>query len=220
MLVLWFGAASLAATLRVGQDAPDLASTLALAQDGDEVVVPEGTWQGGVQITRAIHLRGEGGIIDGGGQGRVIEVLAPGVVLEDLVVQGSGADLTVPEACIWTGPLAHRSVLRRIQARECLFGVWVHQSHDSLIEDSDFQGLDIPHPSQRGNGIELYDVDRVIVRNNHVTGMRDGIFVNATDHSEITGNVLTDLRYGIHYMYSFHNLVKGNRASNCSGGIA
>ncbi|MCK6503560.1 nitrous oxide reductase family maturation protein NosD [Myxococcota bacterium] len=209
-----------AATLRVGQAAPDLAGTLALAQDGDLVIVPEGTWDGGVQLTRTVHLRGEGGMVDGGGKGRVIEVLAPGVVIEDLVVQHSGDDLTVPEACIWTGPQALGTTIRRVTARDCLFGVWVHQSHDSLIEDSVFTGLPIAHPSQRGNGVELYDVDRVTVRRNHVAGMRDGIFVNATDHSVIADNLVEDLRYGIHYMYSFHNQVTGNHARRCSGGIA
>ncbi len=210
----------LGASWRVGVDAPDLASTLALAVDGDEVVLPPGIWAGGVQIRSRILLRGEGGVVDGGGEGRVIEILAPGVVVEDIAVRNSGDDLTVPHACIWVGPEAAGVRLSRIEGSDCLFGVWVHQSRGIVVEGSRITGLPIVHPSQRGNGIELYDADGATVRDNHASGLRDGIFVNATDDSEISGNLLEDVRYGIHYMFSQRNRVLRNTTRRCSGGIA
>lgn len=222
MIILFTGItlAAQAAVLRVGIDAPDLASTLALAVDGDEVVVPEGTWAGGVRVERRVVLRGEGGVVDGGGTGRVIEILAPGVVVEGLAVRSSGDDLTVPEACIWVGPEASDVRLSGITGSDCLFGVWVHNSPRIVVENSRFTGLPIVHPSQRGNGVELFDADGATVRGNHVSGMRDGIFVNATDDSEISGNLLEDVRYGIHYMFSQRNRVLRNTTRRCSGGIA
>lgn len=212
---------ALAATLRVGEAAPDLAGTLALAQEGDRIVLPAGTWDGGVRVTVPLTIQGEpGAVLDGGGRGRVLEILAPGVRVESLEIRRSGEDLTVPEACVWTGPAARGVHLRGLRLADCLFGVWVHQSPEALIEDNRIRGLPIPHPSQRGNGVELYDTDRVTVRRNDIAGMRDGIFVNATDDSEIADNLLQDVRYGIHYMYSFRNRVVGNVARRCSGGLA
>ncbi len=86
-----------ARVLRLGRDAPDLASALAAAADGDEIVVPAGTWEGGVRIERSITLRGEpGAVIDGGGRGTVLEVQAPLVVLRELEVRGSGNGMENP----------------------------------------------------------------------------------------------------------------------------
>ncbi|MCB9602420.1 MAG: hypothetical protein H6720_19045 [Sandaracinus sp.] len=43
---------------------------VARARDGDVVEVPPGIWRANLRIERSITLRGAGGVIDGGGEGR------------------------------------------------------------------------------------------------------------------------------------------------------
>ena len=206
--------------LRVGDDGRDLATTLELAEAGDVVEVPAGVWRGPIQIRRSITLRGTGGVIDGGGQGQVVRVVAPRVVLEGLSIRGSGKDLGAPDACIYTAPSAHHTILRHNVVSDCGFGIWLHEAVDSQVVDNQVEGNREGHRSDRGNGIHLFNSKRLEVRGNVVRGGRDGIYVSATDDSFIEDNVIEGARYGVHYMYSYRNTVRGNDSRHNAHGYA
>ena len=208
----------LAATVTVGPDGVQAA--IDRAAPGDVVEVPDGVWPGPVRVDRAVTLRGAGGVIDGGGQGRVITVAAPGAVLEDLQVRASGTDLQRPDACVYVEPEAVGAVIERLDAEECLFGIWIHTTPGVRVEDSTIRGLAGRPNSEKGNGIHLFDASGLIIRGNTVRDARDGIFVSATEDSLIEGNTAEHMRYGIHYMYSYDNTVRGNVTRFNSGGIA
>lgn len=212
---------ALAATLVVGSDAPTAQATLDLARDGDVVVVPEGTWAGPLRIERTVEVRGEGGVIDGGGTGTAIRVAAPGAVVQGLAVERSGRDLRGPDACIYVEPEAVGAVIRDNRISSCAFGIWVHEAREVRIEDNHVVGItERIHPSKKGNGIHLFDSTRLVVSGNTVEHSRDGIYVSATEDSLIAGNHASQVRYGIHYMYSYDNTVRGNTTTHCTGGIA
>ena len=207
--------------LVVGRDAPTVQGTLDLAEDGDVVVLPEGVWAGPARVERSITLRSEGGVLDGGGEGTVLYVAAPGARISGLNVRGSGDDRGGPDACIYIEPTAISAVVEKSELTECLFGIWVHQGQGVRVEDNHVVGRrDALHASSRGNGIHLFDSKELVVRGNRVEGARDGIYVSATHESLIDGNTLEDLRYGIHYMFSFDNTVSGNRTCGNTSGIA
>lgn len=211
--------AALAATLVVGESAPTLQGTLDLAQDGDVVEVPGGTWPGPARVERAVTLRGSG-VVDGGGAGRVITLAAPGAVLEGLTVRASGRDLQTTDACVYVETVAVGAAVRGTTMRDCLWGVWVNAAPEVRVEDNDVGGVIGGHPSNKGNGVHLFDVSRGVVRGNVVHDARDGIYISATEDTLIADNVAEDVRYGIHYMYSHRNEVRNNRTRRCSGGIA
>jgi len=209
-----------AVTLRVGEQGRDLAATLAISQAGDRVEVPAGTWRGPVTIHKTITLIGTGGVIDGGGHGTTITVAAPGVVLENLRVQGSGQSLSglTPDACIRVLKTASQSVVRRCELERCTFGIWVHETDGVRLESNRVIGTELGHRSNRGNGIHLFDASHLVVSGNHVIGGRDGIYVSATEDSLIADNLFERTRYGVHYMFSYRNTLRGNRSlANGSG---
>lgn len=220
MIALAVIAAAAGATLTVGKDAPSVQGTLDLAHDGDTVVVPDGTWPGPVHVERAITLTSRGGIIDGGGVGRVIQVNAPGAVLDHLIVRNSGDDLTGPDACIYVDKPAVGAIVRDSDLTECLFGIWVHNGEGVQVIGNHVVGRPNAHPGARGNGLQLFNGSHLIVQNNTVEGTRDGIYVSATDDSLIEGNHASNVRYGLHYMYSLRNTIRGNVMTHDTGGIA
>lgn len=224
MSAAWLGlvAAAGAAEWVVGVDAPTAQATVDLAAEGDTVRLPEGTWRGPVVLDRRITLAGAGGVLDGGDLGTVLTVVAPGTVVDGVRVRGSGTELTglTPDACVRTTALATGAVIRNVEAWDCTFGIWVHETRGAQVVDNRVTGRPEPRPSERGNGVHLFDGSQLVVRGNTVAGTRDGIYVSATDDSLIADNVASEVRYGIHYMYSQRNEVRGNHTHRCSGGIA
>jgi len=209
-----------AEVLTVGEDAATVQEALDAASEGDVVEVPEGTWEGPVRIEERVTLRGTGGVIDGGGEGTVVVVAAPGAVIEGLRVRNSGYDLGAPDCCIYAEPSAIGAVVRDNDLSECAFGIWIHRGHESHVEDNRVQGRDDVREPDRGNGIHLFDGSHLVVRGNVVSGARDGIYVSATDDSLIADNRVEGQRYGVHYMYSHRNTVRGNESLNNLGGYA
>jgi nitrous oxidase accessory protein len=70
----------------------DLRAAVAAAPAGAVVQVLGGTYPGPVVVDRPLTLIGrDRPVIDGGGQGSVVIVTAPGVRLEGFVIRGSGS---------------------------------------------------------------------------------------------------------------------------------
>jgi len=210
------------ATLVVGRDGADLAATVAAAADGDEVEVPKGTWRGPIRIEHRITLRGTGGVIDGGGKGTVIVVAVPGAVVEGLTVRGSGTNLSgmQPDSCIWIEKAAAGAVVRNNNLPDCAFGIWVNETPEAQLIGNRIYGRTEQRPTDRGNGIQLFNGSKLVIRGNMVTGARDVIYVSAMEDSLIEDNQVRNQRYGVHYMYSYRNTLRNNLSEDNRSGFA
>lgn len=211
---------ALAAEWVVGVDAPTVQAAVDGASPGDVVVLPEGRWPGPVHVDTPITLTSRGGVLAGTGEGTTLTVSAPGTIVDALHVEGCGDDLSGPDACLFVSPGATGAVVRNSFLSDCLFGIWVHQARGVRLLDNRVQGRPGVHPSNKGNGIHLFDSEELEVRGNTVEHARDGIYVSATEHSVIADNEVSNQRYGIHYMFSYDNTISGNVAENNSGGLA
>ena len=209
-----------ARVLVVGRDAATITATIAMAQEGDVVEVPTGTYREHVVVDRTITLRGTGGIIDGDGQGTALRVMAPAAIIDNLEVQNSGGDLGGPDCCIYVDDAADGTVIRNNVVRDCAFGIWIHHADRTKVLNNRVTGRPHRRNADRGNGIHLFDSSYLEVVGNDVRDARDGIYVSATDDSLIADNRTNHQRYGIHYMYSQRNTLRGNTASDNNGGMA
>ncbi len=208
------------ATLRPGGPLPTLQAAVAAAEPGDVVVVPPGAWMGPLHLDRPITLRGEGGHITGGGGGTVIFVEAPGVVVESVHITGSGEDLSGPDSCLYVAPEGVDVVIRANEFTDCAFGVWLHEVHGGAVLDNYVEGKPKAHPTNRGNGIHLFDGKDLTIAGNYVAYARDGIYISATEESLIEANVTEHQRYGVHYMYSNDNTLRANISRHNRNGYA
>ncbi len=195
------------------------------AKAGDVVRLGAGVYRGPVRVEKPLTLAPQPGaegrvILDGGGEGRVVEIMAPGVELRGLRIVRSGDDVEETDACIYVHGEAGQARLLDNDLRECLFGIWVNGAMESRIEGNRIAGIVKAIFSDRGNGINLWRVKNAIVSRNVITQARDGIYLSVSTQSEVRDNLMHGLRFGIHYMYNDKNRIVGNTACNSHVGLA
>ena len=235
------GAALAIAASLAGLVAPAAASTWAVtpgsspaalalerAQAGDTVLFASGVHRGRLRVTRRVTLRGApGAILDGGGDGTVLTVNAPGAVVESLTIRGSGTLVLTLDAAVHV--LASSGVtLRDLVIRDALYGVAVERSDSVSIERCDLEGRVTPSPvaapamdEAGGNGIHLWYSRGALVAGNRVARFMDGIYLSFANGTRIDGNVLAgNGRYGLHTMYCQENRLAGNRFERNIAGCA
>ena len=80
---------------------------------GDTVVLVPGLYHGPIVIERPVTLEGEppGAVVDGGGQGNVITVAAPDVVIRGLTIRNSGISLEKMNSGIFVGKAGDRALI-------------------------------------------------------------------------------------------------------------
>lgn len=209
-----------AKVLRVGEAAPTLQATLDLAQPGDVVELPEGTWKPAQIKTPKITLRGRGGVIDGKGEGTCLRISAADVVIDRVHIKSSGEDLSAPDACVYIEKEGTAAIVQDSELRDCGFGIWVHETHHVQLLRNIIVGKPELRVTDRGNGIQLFDGKHIKVVGNEVQGARDGIYISATEESLIQDNITERQRFGIHYMFSYNNTLRGNISRHNRHGFA
>ncbi len=209
-----------AAILRVRPGA-DLQAAVAAAAPGDVVEIERGHYRANLRIDKPLTLRGiDRPTISGGQEGDTIRVAAEGVVIEGIIVRDSGTSLKDQNAGVYIQPGAHRAVVRDCDLTYNLFGLWIEKANDVQVLHNTITGLrDVSSP-QRGNGVQLYNTQRARIENNHISFVRDALYVDVSHHAVFRGNRLHHSRYGAHYMNSYHNLWEDNDTYHNRGGLA
>lgn len=209
-----------AAEKRVGPG-ESIAGAIRTAGAGDIILVERGDYLEHLVIDRPITLRGiNRPTISGAGQGDVIRIKAPNVVVEGCIIRDSGSDLTAQNAGVYIEPGAHNAVVRHNDLTYNLFGLWIEKANDVVIEGNIITGKRELQSAQRGNGIQLYNTTGARILDNHISFTRDGIYVDVSHHAEFRGNRMHHLRYGTHYMNSYYNLWEDNESWLNRGGLA
>jgi len=199
----------------------DLQQQILHAEEGDHLILSAGLYQGNFVVDKALKLSGNGGaIVDGGGQGHTIEIGASNIVIEGLIIQNWGHNLTNLDAGIFVHPIADNALIKNNQLNGDASGIWVDASPNIQIINNTIQGNKTIRSPDRGNGIHLYNVSGALIKDNEIWHTRDGIYIDSSNGNELNGNYIHDLRYGIHYMYSYHNIVTNNHTKNTRTGYA
>lgn len=192
-----------------------IGSALAAAAAGDTVLVAPGTYRERLVIERAVTLIGEGWpTIDGGGEGHVVEALAP-VVIRGFVIRGSGIDVDLEDAGVMvrSGP----SVVADNRLEDVFYGVYLKRAPGSVVSGNRIVGKVFEARPRRGDGIRLWYSAGTTIEGNRLSRVRD-LVVYFSDSLLMRDNEVRDGRYGLHYMYSNHSRVEGNRLLGCEVG--
>jgi nitrous oxidase accessory protein len=191
------------------------------AAAGDVVEVQRGVYTGNLRITKALTLRGvQRPTISGGQQGDTIRVAATDVTIEGLIVRDSGDSLVKQNAGIYIAPGSHRAAVQRCDLVYNLFGLWIEKADHVRVEHNLIVGKRDYASSQRGNGVQLYNTTGAQIIGNHISFVRDALYVDVSHHAVFRGNRLHHSRYGTHYMNSYHNLWEDNDTYLNRGGLA
>ncbi|MES2148443.1 MAG: nitrous oxide reductase family maturation protein NosD [Pseudomonadota bacterium] len=204
--------------VRLGQS---IAAALAQAKPGDTVVVGPGVYRENLVIDKALTLRGEQRpTISGQNRGDVLRVRASDVTIDGFLLRDSGADLGAQNAGVYVVPGADRTTVRNCELSNMLFGIWLEKSIGALITGNTITGKRELQSAARGNGIQVYNTRDTEVIGNDISDVRDGIYVDISNHALFRGNKIHHVRYGTHYMNTNYSTWENNESYQNRGGLA
>jgi nitrous oxidase accessory protein len=227
--------------LRAATNHASLQERIQSAAPGEIIVVQPGVYQGNLIIDRPVSLRGlDQPLIQGDRTGHVIQITAPGVVIEGFRIQGSGVNLSADHAGIHI--TADQAVVRDNRITRSLHGIYVRAASQVRIEKNVIRGMDPADPAlegddlsafgagelcasslaqdRRGNGIHFWNSNENSISGNEISATRDGIYFSFTNQTRVENNTIFNARYGLHYMYSHQNLFANNRFFENAAGAA
>jgi nitrous oxidase accessory protein len=218
MLLSCLALHSEAITLRAEAGVTPVKSVLALARDGDTVIVGRGLYkEGNICITRSVIFLGEGmPILDGEKKFEVLSVKADHVTVSGFRIQHSGA-ATLDDPGGIKVYNANGVTISNNHLYDNFFGVYILYGKNCRITQNKIEAFGTEE-QQIGNGIHCWKSDSLQVIANNISGHRDGIYFEFVTHSVIwRNNAHNNIRYGLHFMFSnddayFTNIFRSNGA--------
>ena len=221
ILFLFFAAHSFASVIHVGKNTAyhSIHAALQKANNGDTIFVDGGVYaEGEIKITKSIKLIGKNfPVIDGKNKSQVISVYVNHVLIEGFKVSNSGYSSVFD----WAG-------IKLVQCDSCIiqnnilinnnFGVYLQASTNCIIANNKVSSNN-PDELLSGNAIHCWKSSYITIKNNDVSGHRDGIYFEFVINSLIQNNYShNNVRYGLHFMFSHNNsFIKNTFQKNPSG---
>lgn len=190
-----------------------LQSAIDKAPIGATLLLQPGIFTGTVIVNKALTLTGQlTSILDGGGEGHVVMVDAPEVVISDLSIMHSGDSLATEDSGIFVTDKGDNVRIQNNHFENNLIGVYLKGPEKALVKNNRVLGSLNPHMNDRGNAIHIWNSSGSVIEKNHLTHGRDGIFVTTSRNNSFQENLIEDMRFAIHYMYTNNSRVIGNRS--------
>ena len=223
-------------SVTVGEDAATISAAVDMAPPNTTVVVPSGSYEERINVTKPLTIAGDGARVSGGGNGSVITVRAPNVAVTGLTIDGTGNRTRDPEAAqrraeeaaqgngteswdtnIQLGYGYGDAGIRGLGAPGLFIddvtidtnasGVLLRDGSDAVIRHIEVNGTAEWDDGFMGiTGME----SQVTVTNGTFTNGRDGIYLHRADGSIVRDSTFRQNRYGVHLMYTGDALIADN----------
>jgi nitrous oxidase accessory protein len=198
-----------ARTAEAAGEQVSITAAIAAAAPGDTIHIPAGTYVERLVIDKSVILVGEGRpVIDGGGLGDVIHVVATDVTIRGFDVRNSARAVFDEPSGIRVS--ADRATLEDNRLTEVLYGIALENSNGHIVRANSITSMSDMAPERRGHGLYLWYTTGNQVIDNVIHHVKDGIFLGFAEHTVLEGNVVTQVRYGIHTMYAHHLVLRDN----------
>jgi len=205
----------------VGKQFTSIKSAIEASKDGDVILLHKGVYaEGEIFIAKKLALRGENWpILDGKGRSQILRIESGSVVVEGLDLRNSGYSSTNDWGAIKVISSANVTI-RNNRLFNNAFGIYFQNVSNSVIADNVVKGNTVDEVNS-GNAIHCWKSDNITIRNNNVSGHRDGIYFEFVTASLIENNLSTkNLRYGIHFMFSNNDTYRNNIFRSNGAGVA
>ncbi len=205
-------------TLVVSSTGPytTIEAALSAAHDGDTIEVHGGQYPALV-IEKSVSLVGvDWPVIDGGGQGTVVLINAPGVAFSGFEVRGSGDEPDRDHAGITI--TASNIVVENNRLHDVLFGIFVSQADNAIVRGNDIASKDKYELGRKGDSVRLWYSQDVLVEDNVIHNARD-VVIWYSENVILRGNTIDTGRYGVHLMYCDGAQIENNTLRDNSVGV-
>ncbi len=211
-------------TISVCSNGCDFASVKEAIQHslaGQELVVHAGVYkEGPLLIDHPLFLRGQGyPTLVGDGTGSVLTIKADSVTIEGLRIIDSGASYISDLAGIKIEEGKNCEISNN-RLENNAYGVYLARAERCLVQNNIIDGTR-KSESESGNGVHIWDGHFHTIKNNTISGHRDGIYFEFAKDGQISGNrVFDNIRYGLHFMSSDRNVYTRNIFERNGAGVA
>lgn len=197
-------------------DYATLTEALTAAEDGDVIELYAGVHDGPFTIDKSVSIVGyDWPVIDGGGNGTVLELTTSDIWLQGLVVRNSGSILDEENSGI--AGTGERIRIENNRLEDTLFGIYLTESPDSVIRGNEISSKDLDLP-RRGDPIRVWYSDNTIIEDNLVTRGRD-VVLWFSEGLLVRNNEVSEGRYGLHFMYCDNAFIENNLLLHNSTGV-
>jgi len=188
------------------------------AAEGSILKLPAGVYKGKIVINKPLTIIGKeaGVIINGGGEGTVININSSFVTLKNLRVTASGDRHDKLDAGIKLNN-ASQCEISNVRIDDCLFGIDAQMLNNSILSNNYITSKNVDL-GLRGDGLRLWYSNDNLVKGNTLSKSRDMV-IWYSHGNEIVENKGEYCRYSLHFMYAGKNLVKNNHYQFNSVGI-
>lgn len=198
-----------------------VSNAISAAYAGDTILVKKGTYKEyNILVDKPLTIKGENfPVIDGEDKGEIIRIMSDNVTIDGLFIINVGTSYTSDHAAIRVVRSEH-FLIQNVVLEKLFFGIYIEKSNNGKIYHNKVIG-DAQDEYNSGNGIQLWYSKNVVVEQNIVQKVRDGIYLEFSDNITINENISTgNLRYGLHFMFSNDDVYTNNTFENNGAGVA
>jgi len=198
-----------------------IAQGIAGAAPGDTLLIKKGVYrEHDLVIDKPLVLIGQGmPTIDGQGKGQILGIHSDGVSLDGLHLINVGTSYITDFAAVRVVQSKDFKI-ENLLIEKPFFAIYLERASDGLVANNKIVGEAVTEYNS-GNGIQLWYSKNIKIIGNHVERVRDGIYLEFSDHIEILGNLSTkNIRYGLHFMFSDNNDYRENIFDDNGAGVA
>ena len=223
IVFLLFFSIGKAATIQVGANFPvkKIKQALALAKDGDTVLVHSGIYkEGTILINKKIYFIGKNfPVLDGQHKKEVLSINANDVVVKGFKVINSGHAALNDPCGIRVYDKNNVTIQGNILDNN-FFGIYLQNSTNCIVKNNIIKAYGKAE-QLIGNGIHCWKSNNLQIIGNKITGHRDGIYFEFVTQSVIWRNIANNnIRYGLHFMFSNDDAYITNVFKNNGAGVA
>ncbi len=202
-------------------DVSTIKQAVSEADSGDVIILQSGVYkEAGIILNKPISLIGkENVIIDGDNQGEIFGIHADHVSITGLTIKNVGVSFTKDHAAIRLYKVKD-FLIEDNTFESVFFGILCEKSNHGTIKGNRITS-DGTEEISSGNGIHLWHCNNVLIENNHVSNLRDGIYFEFVTESTVTNNLSeNNFRYGLHFMFSNNDVYTDNVFRENGAGVA
>ncbi|MGP1501634.1 MAG: nitrous oxide reductase family maturation protein NosD [Bergeyella cardium] len=224
ILLLLFFSSAFAKVYKVGanEEYKTIKKAMEAAKNGDTILVKKGHYkEGNINVTKSLTFIGEGRpVLDGEMKYEIMSFRANHIILKGFKLINSGKNEFKNIGAIRLYDSKFTTIQDNIFQNN-YFGVYIQRGFRCLIKNNRFISNRTTNQEQSGNGIHAWQCDEIWIKNNYISGYKDGIYLERVRSSFIYKNYsYKNMRYGLHFMFSHNNVYKGNTFKNNSAGVA